>query len=513
MNFSSMLNMIDQKYDIKVIKLESKAKVESIMLTSEDMKEWRPDTLYIGHSKHLPKNRPEAIQAIVFGDIGEAVLESASNIAVIHEKDLSSVFNQLSSMFYQSLRIASIFSKLVAMLMRGENVSAIMNEAASQLNNPIIAIDLNYHVLSYSTNYPITDALWNKNIKRGYCTYEFIVAVNEIISNQDTPEDSDSFTVNCPASPKSKLCSKIIWNNQVVGYTIMLEEDTPLQEFHKELLPKISYIVADILSKSPEFESIQGSNSELILSHILNGEDELNIKARMEAAKLIFPEQMRCIVIGSKPHHDIRQKTDKKYLLRYHKEKLIATFPHSYATYYKDNIIFIINTDGEKQLSKEQEEKLKELFSNDIITIGISQSFQSIFLLKHYFHQCLNLQEIAQQLKITKQLMYYEHYLFENLLIHTQDKQQLFEYIHPSLSILREYDSTNASYLYETLRVYLECKYNLKQTSLQLFIHRNSLTYRMEKITQLTNLNLEDSNTLFWLEMSYRADKFLLPRG
>ena len=41
-----------------------------------------------------------------------------------------------------------------------------------------------------------------------------------------------------------------------------------------------------------------------------------------------------------------------------------------------------------------------------------------------------------------------------------------------------------------------------------MFIHRNSLTYRLERIRVLTQLDLEDSQTRFLLEMSYRIDHF-----
>jgi hypothetical protein len=508
MDFTHMINAIKKNYEIELIQQGLKAKIDNIMLISDDIKDWKMDTLYIGHISHFSGETLPPIHAILCGKISEIHKNSHSNIAVIHEKDLNSIFNQISSMFYQSLRLSSEFSKLVAMLMRGESVTAIMNESANRVNNPIIVVDTSYHVLCYSNNFVITDPFWKVNIKRGYCTYEFILAVNEIISQQETPDDSVSFIVNCPASPKSKICSKIIWNNQVVGYTIMLEEDTPLQEFQIEFLPKISYIVADMLSKNPEFESIQGSNSEHILYHILNGEDELNIRARVEAAKIVFPENMRCIVVGTRPGKNPGEKTDK-HVLRSNKEKLNTIFPHNYSTYYKNSIVFVIKMEKDEKLTKEQEQKLYEVFTNEVMTIGISQSFHNIFALKQYFNQCVHLQEIAYQMGITKQLMYYENYIFENILNHSKDTNHLLDYVHPALPTLRDYDIQNDSSLYETLRMYLECKYNLKQTSLRLFIHRNSLTYRMEKIIELTKINLDDVNTLFWLEMSYRMEYYL----
>ena len=510
MDFNRVISSISKKYHVDILRHELKTRIENIILLSDDIIEWRTDTLYIGYSNYLPNVIPCSIQAIfcdtVMNNLNQA---SLSNIAVINEKDLNSIFNQINCIFYQSLRLAVEFSKLVAMTIRGENITSIINVSARQLGNPIIVVDNSYHVLCFSNNHEITDPFWVENIKRGYCTYEFIVAVNEILANQETPDDSTSFIVHCPVTPKSKLCAKIIWNDMMIGYIIMLEEDTLLQNFQMEYLPKISYIVGDMLSKSPDFESIQGSNSEHILHHMLNGEDEYNLKARIDAARLIFPDKMRCITLGTKHSSNLERMVDSKNLLRFYKERLNPVFPDNYSTHYKDNIIFITSVNSDEKFSEIQEATLTELFEKGILTIGVSEIFGSIYHLPQQFQKCITLQQIALQIGIINQLMYYENFIFEAIFNHTQDKYQLLSYIHPALTKLRDYDQQMDSRLYETLCIYLECKFNFKQTSAKLFIHRNSLTYRMDKILELTKLNLEDMNTLFWLEMSYRMEKFI----
>ena len=62
---------------------------------------------------------------------------------------------------------------------------------------------------------------------------------------------------------------------------------------------------------------------------------------------------------------------------------------------------------------------------------------------------------------------------------------------------LQEYDQAHSTALLHTLCVYLLQEQNLHATARQLFIHRNTLVYRLEKIKKhirtLLQLDLDDA--------------------
>ena len=57
---------------------------------------------------------------------------------------------------------------------------------------------------------------------------------------------------------------------------------------------------------------------------------------------------------------------------------------------------------------------------------------------------------------------------------------------------------------YHTLRVYLENERSIPRTSEALIIHRTTLQYRLEKIEQLTRLNLDSEDVRIYLMLSYK---------
>ena len=66
--------------------------------------------------------------------------------------------------------------------------------------------------------------------------------------------------------------------------------------------------------------------------------------------------------------------------------------------------------------------------------------------------------------------------------------------IDSTVSELARYDSENSSELTETLYTYLSCHHSLKTTCEKLYTHRNTVLYRINKITETYKIDLDDPN-------------------
>lgn len=74
---------------------------------------------------------------------------------------------------------------------------------------------------------------------------------------------------------------------------------------------------------------------------------------------------------------------------------------------------------------------------------------------------------------------------------------------HPALLILKRYDAVNKTELVETLYQYLRYEENYLKTAQVMYLHRNTVQYRIEKIVELTGIDLEDFDTRFHLLLSF----------
>lgn len=70
---------------------------------------------------------------------------------------------------------------------------------------------------------------------------------------------------------------------------------------------------------------------------------------------------------------------------------------------------------------------------------------------------------------------------------------------------LVRYDRERGSGLVRTLSVYFEAGSNASETADRLFLHRNSLLYRLERIQTLTGLDLKDRDSGLILQLGLLA--------
>ena len=68
------------------------------------------------------------------------------------------------------------------------------------------------------------------------------------------------------------------------------------------------------------------------------------------------------------------------------------------------------------------------------------------------------------------------------------------EMLHPSLIKLEDYDRHYNTGLMGTLKQYLICARNITKAAGILNIHRNTLLYRLNRIKEITNLDLENGD-------------------
>jgi sugar diacid utilization regulator len=101
-------------------------------------------------------------------------------------------------------------------------------------------------------------------------------------------------------------------------------------------------------------------------------------------------------------------------------------------------------------------------------------------------------------------LVFSNHYYVDNFLrkfIPTNEAANFTTYF---LDPLIQYDQKNDSNLMLTLTAYLDNHQNLATTSRQLFIHRNTLLYRVEKIESLLGYSLNEKNAQFNLSLAIK---------
>ena len=79
---------------------------------------------------------------------------------------------------------------------------------------------------------------------------------------------------------------------------------------------------------------------------------------------------------------------------------------------------------------------------------------------------------------------------------------------HGGIARLAAYDAVHDAQLVETLRVYLACACSATAAAKELYVHRSTLLYRLERIEQVADVSLADPDVRFHLDLSLRLNAF-----
>lgn len=499
MLFSRLICLISEKISLKIISSSDIFDIKDLALIDGAQEDFQNDILYIGYYEQIvPRKIPPHCILVCTAET-ENLECYGHDVAVTDEKNLFSAVNAAKSLIDAS-RNKGLYAELMDCAAQTKSVTSFVNLTAAKLGNSVILLDSDYKVLAYSGVYPIDDPLWNQNIRQGYCSYEFISAVNEIDSVKNAPKTSEPIVVSCYASPLRKLSSKVFNGGQLIGFVIMLEKETPLSSSHFEMLPIISAAAGDIIARFAPYLLPDSTHYQRLLYDLLIGAPPEKLAPHI--SKLSFSHRMCALRLSQS------RNLGQKYLKEQAAEKLKSLLPGTQLTFHENGIAALISLGNSPDISTEQFSALKEFAESEHLHIGISAAFDKIENFANYYSQACRALELDRSLRGKNSVCRYTDFAFYDLLNSVKDTRCLLSFCHPALAALRSYDTENNTELYHTLDVYLSCGQNIKTASEILFIHRNSLAYRLKRIFELTQIDFEDRSTCFLLEMSFRISRF-----
>ncbi len=141
--------------------------------------------------------------------------------------------------------------------------------------------------------------------------------------------------------------------------------------------------------------------------------------------------------------------------------------------------------------------------------MGRIYSLQSI--LKSYNEALISLHFAKTKKNLLSKVINFEHLNFERVLFSNQPiKEAAFlqqEYLLP----LKEFDEKKAAELYNTLKVFLFNNGDFNKTAEQLFVHKNTVRYRLNLIKDISKLNPEKLQDQILFYIGFLLEEIQLP--
>lgn len=105
----------------------------------------------------------------------------------------------------------------------------------------------------------------------------------------------------------------------------------------------------------------------------------------------------------------------------------------------------------------------------------------------------------------TANILHYDDLGLYTILCFDGIQTELVKFCNDTINSIVEYDKLNNSELVKTLKVYFECNGNMKKISKEMFMHYNTIVYRIQKIKDITGVDFENGDSRLKFEIALKA--------
>lgn len=195
-----------------------------------------------------------------------------------------------------------------------------------------------------------------------------------------------------------------------------------------------------------------------------------------------------------------QQNLSTKAICRYIKKKL----GDSVSFLYQDEIVVFFDL---TRLGMNQEEvagKLVYFIRDTYLKAGYSRVMTGHMNLRRQYVQAKTALDVGSRKKPYLWIHYFSQVAMTYILEQATKRLPGTMICHEGLLELKKHDEENQTKYMETLRVYLEQHLSATQAARELFIHRSTFLYRLDRIREILQSDLDDPEEIFYLELSFR---------
>jgi purine catabolism regulator len=141
--------------------------------------------------------------------------------------------------------------------------------------------------------------------------------------------------------------------------------------------------------------------------------------------------------------------------------------------------------------------------------MGVGRVCKGVKGLRKSFYQAEQAIKLQNQVIKSRKILLYDDLGVYRLLGQLAEGKELSDFYEDTVGKLVKYDENHDLKLVETLKAYFQQNENLKETSQSLFIHVNTLKYRIQKISSITGYPLNHSDGKMMLHLGLKIYEML----
>lgn len=396
------------------------------------------------------------------------------------------------------MKAAYVYKQMFAALREG-GIESISAAAYKIMKMPVTITDASYVVIGLYPSQKTGDAQWDSNQMHSQIITEAILAFQSDAHWNAIQKAGGAIIIDwgyCTGRPR--YASFIEKNGKILGSLAFLIGNTPKESWHLEAINIIVQSAAIVMDRDYLATRNAAAHNVMFMKSLLM-ENIGSHSQFLQMAEIVgFLPQKEYILAGV-----LHRNLDNEMFSDYIGEELTSRLPNCLQMQQKDRFYLLMS--GDKPGEKEQVflDVANKIKSADTIVAAFSYAFENPLKLPQYKWQVDNLLEISAQDFPDKTILHYGDYVSNIAMRFVKANISSDNMLHPMIKRLESYDQEHLTDYLDTLKVFVQSIYSKNTTAKILNIHRNTLFYRLEKIHEITGVNIQTKETAFHLFLSF----------
>ena len=451
--------------------------------------QWAADTLYVGYGRDIPSVKRPAKTGFI--SIGKPAAVPDNMICLPGSCDLNEIFNTVQKVF-------DSFSAYEIDLMRAVHSGSyqdLIDMSHEFLANPVYFMDNGYRVLAWAPDKDVfKDREWEHIRHKGFVSFETIRSLKELGHFDEMKAYKSPTIFSSPAFPFRAIISNAYIKSVFAGRTVAIEARKPFSGADILVSKMLIEAIEVKMSKDEAFQHIRGKGPLYGMFHdLVYGVD---LDRRLIADRLQYLPHwkkglFRVLLV---PLGSADDQTFDYYASILERRRVDGC-----SILFENGLVVVLHYTGEAGFQPLRK-ALDAFLSDNALRAGLSNEFSNLSELRHYYKQAAATLELSGK---DRQLNLYGDYTLKHILSFSSH-ENVSKLCHPCVLSLKNSDEENGTQFFKTLRSFLENERSLVKTAGALNIHRNTLLYRIDKIKEMTGVDLDDADTRLHVVMSYR---------
>ena len=454
--------------------------------------------------------------------LDEANLRKLPIIEIPYTFSLSSVskiinaeVNQREDSVFKKYRtIHDAFSKCS---IEGGDLWKIVKLTSNLVSNPIIMLDSRFNLLSYYDR----DDNPAKLVDNVQLIEKERVFKKDFTDNIPTSTKKFALSIKCIFQGKTqKVVCRVIpiaYSQTIYGYIIVWEVTHKLEHIDYIALENAAQAAAMEREKTKQIVEAEHKLKEGFYDDLLQGKI-ISVNAVKSLAEIHGMNPLKnhiCAVINT----DDAQKETLKEIVNISLDVAMTYHRRVRSIIRENNVIMFIELEDDESRYEPTDEfrAFLDLVNNEINTscekvayrIGVSNVCTDFLTIGKSCLLAQDVLRISSKLASSEGVFYFNDLISYHLLDSSLDKDKLHSFFDATLGNLRDYDKTNNSQFMNTLEAYYLANGNASVASKAMFVHRNTFIYRIEKIKEILQTDLKDSEFNFNCQLAFRISKII----